>query len=344
MVFAINKKLPPPVLFFAAVVIYAAFAAWLFWPHPGKFAGQQRIFLIIPVVSATGVFLLGRRYVNSFVACFFAGIIYGFGSFACAFYCFHPFAALIYACLPWTFIPAVFLYKLSKTGKNKMLSLSNQTIGLLAAVLSLLPFLFVFAAYYLAAKFYLYPIPPQIIASAKSFTAIINPLSFPVDAFSVGFYHAPLGALAVGLILFFKTRRFWTAVLFALAVFLSFYKPILNVPPVCWLSFVVLICSLIIAEGFEAMILAGKTDANWLLLSAAVLVLQAGVNFALGRILAFPLPLSAALSAIAVIAVLFVFFTARTGLAMHFLRMAVLYISVFVDVIIVTRNMIDKIF
>lgn len=335
MVFAINKKLSPLALFFAAAVIYAAFAAWLFQPHLGKFAGLHKIFLITPLVSASGVFLLSRRYVNSFVASFFAGIIYGFGSFASAFYCFHLFAFLVYAFLPWAFIPAVFLYTLLKTGP--------KSANLLAAGLSLLPFVFVSAAYFLAAKYYLYPVPPlETIVSAKNFTAIVTPFAFPVDAFSVGFYHAPFGALLVGLILFFKTRRFWTAGLFVLAVLLSFYKPVFNVPPVFWLSFVVLICSVIIAEGFEAMVLAGKADSNWLLLSAAALVFQAGLYYALGKSFSFPLPVG--LSAVAVIAVLFIFFIARAGLALHYLRMAAIYISVFIDVLIVTKDTIDKIF
>lgn len=334
MVFAINKKLPPPLLLLAAAVIYIAFAAWLFCPHLAKFTGLQRIFLLAPVIAACGAFLLTERYVNSFIACFFAGIIYGFGPFASAFYSFHPFAACVYAALPWTFAPAVFLYKLAKTG--------SKTTNFISAVLSLLPFLFVFVAFWLDAKKLLYSIPTDIIVSSKSFSAIINPLSFSPDTVSIGFYHVPFGALIVGLILFFKTRRFWTAVLFVLAVLLSFYKPVLNVPPFFWLSFVVLICSLIIAEGFEAMVLAGKADANWLLLSAAVLIFQAGIIFALRRPINFPL--SAALSAIAVIAILFIFFIARAGLAVHYLRMSVLYFAALLDVVIITKNTIDTIF
>ena len=275
MVFAINKKLPPVFLFFTAAIIYAAFAAWLFWPHLNKLAGIQRIFLITPVISAAGVFVLGRRYVNSFIACFFAGVIYGFGPFASAFYCFHPFAFCVYAALPWTFIPAVFIHKLTKA--------DDKATNLLAAVLSLLPFVFIAACFTLAARFYLIPVPIGTAVSTKSLIGLVSPATIKADDFSIGFYHAPLAALAVGLILFFKTRRFWTAVLFLLAVFLSLYNPILDVPSVFWLSFAVLICSVIIAEGFEDMVLAGKADANWLLLSATVLILQACLNFALGK-------------------------------------------------------------
>lgn len=326
-------------MFFTATIIYAAFTAWLFWPHLNKIAGPQKIFLITPIISSAGVFLLARRYVNSFVASFLAGIIYGFGPFASAFLppCgYHPFASLIYACLPWTFIPAVFVYKLAKV--------SDKATNLLAVVLSLLPFVFVIACFALAAtpKYRLIPIPITTAVTAKSFAALVNSFSFPVDAFSVGFYHVPLGALAVGLILFFKTRRFWTAVLFALAVFLALYKPILDVPSIFWLSFVILICSLIIAEGFEAIVLAGKADANWLLLAAAVLILQAGMHLALYK---SPVSsLSTGISIISALSVLFIFVISRTGLAMHYARMFALYATVFLDIVIVTRHIIDMIF
>lgn len=334
MAYAINKKLPPLIQFIAAVVIYIVFAGLLLYPHINKFTGYQKIMLLTPIISAAGVFLLARRYVNSFVASFLGGIIYGFGSFTVAFYCFQAFAFCVYSALPWTFIPAVFLYKLEK--------INSKTVNFFTALLSFLPFAFVFAAFQIAAGNYLFPIPPEkTFVSSASFAAIITPLYSYADVFSLGFYHAPFGALLVGLVLFFKTRRFWTAVLLILAVGLAFYHPLLNVPPVFWLSFVALICSLIIAEGFEAMTLAGRTDANWLLLAAAALIMQAGVTYALHRPIDYQL--SSALSAISIIAVLFVFFIARAGLAMHYLRMAVLYTTVLIDIVIVTRHIISKI-
>jgi len=231
------------------------------------------------------------------------------------------------------FYPAVFLYKIPK--------ISSVPANILAAVLSLVPFIFVIAVFFLAAKFYLFPIPPETTVSSKSFAAIITPLVSYTDSFSLGFYHIPFGALLVGLVLFFKTRRFWAAVLLILALLLAFYHPVLNVPPVFWLSFVALVCSLIIAEGFEAMTLAGKNDANWLLLAAAALILQAGVTCALHR--QMYCQLSSALSAISIIAVLFIFFIARAGLAMHYLRMAVLYTAVLVNILIVARQMITNV-
>src|SRR4030042_5896405 len=105
------KRRPPVIFFVLAVAIYAAFTAWLFWAHLDKIAGIQRLYLVTPILAAAGTFLVSGRYVNSFVASFIAGLIYGFGAFASAFLCYHPLAGLIYACLPWTFVPAAFLNK-----------------------------------------------------------------------------------------------------------------------------------------------------------------------------------------------------------------------------------------
>jgi hypothetical protein len=331
------KKHPPFVLLVLAVVIYTAFTGWLFWAHLGKITGIQRLSLITPIIAASGAFLVSGRYVNSFVASFIAGLIYGFGAFASAFLCYPSLAAgFIYACLPWTFIPAAFL--------NKWIHPGEKTVDLLSAVLSLLPFIFIITCFYLAAmpKYRFFPIPIETGLSAETLTGLFSPANIKPDAFTIGFYHAPLGALAVGLILFFKTRRFWITVILAASIFLAFQKPLLNVPPVFWLSLPVLICSIIIAEGLEALVLAGRSDANWLLLAAAVLICQAALNTALGS--NPDLFLSTILSAISLVAVLFIFFIARAGLAAHYPRMLVLYSAVTIDIIIVTKSVIDIIF
>lgn len=331
-----TKKISPIILFVFAVIIYAAFSGWLFWSILTKFTNAQKAFLVIPTIAAAGTFLLSRRYVNSFVACFIAGLIYGFGAFASAFFCYHPAAGLIYACLPWVFIPAVFL--------NKWIQTNDKVLNLLSAILSLLPFIFIIATFSIAAapRYRLIPIPTGTVVSTDTLTGLFSPINIKPDVFSVGFYHAPLSALAVGLILFFKTRRFWITAIFAVSVLLAFQEPLLNVPPVFWLSLPVLICSVIIAEGLEAFILAGRADANWLLLAAAVLILQAALNAALSD--GSNLPLSTALSGLALIAVLFIFFIARAGLAVHYPRMLALYSVVSLDIIIVTKNIINAIF
>jgi hypothetical protein len=171
---------------------------------------------------------------------------------------------------------------------------------------------------------------------------MLNPAAVSADSFSIGFYHAPLGAIAIGAVLFYKTRRYWIAILSAVAIFLCLYKPILNIPPVLWLSFPVLICSVAIASGLEAFVLSGKADSLWLLLSPVVLILQAALAFLLTK--PADISLINSLSAVCIAAMLLVAFIARTGLSMHFLRAVVLYAVVFLDIAVVTRNIFSAIF
>jgi hypothetical protein len=327
----INKKLSSC---FLALLIYGVFAVWLFIPHTDKLTGYENIFYAFPVIASLGVFAISRRYAASFFAGLVGGAVYGFGSFACSFLCFHPFASLVYAFLPWSFLPAAFIHKYLTTGE--------KTTVFISACLSLLPFLFFIGCFAGAAHFYLFPIPTGSAVSVKNFIAILNPARVSADSFSIGFYHAPLCAAAIGAVLFCKTRRYWIAILSAVAIFLCFYKPILNIPPVLWLSFPVLICSVAIASGLEALVLSGKADSLWLLLAPAVLALQAALTVLLGK--GADLSLCNSLSAVSAAAVLLIFFIARAGLSLRFLRVIILYAAVFLDVIVVTRNLISAIF
>ncbi|MHB9071017.1 MAG: hypothetical protein ACYC54_11705 [Sedimentisphaerales bacterium] len=326
-----NKRI---LSFASAFLLYSIFAVWLLLPHKNKLTGCENIFYAFPVIASLGVFMLTRRYAASFFAGLAGGAVYGFGSFACSFLCFHPFASLVYAFLPWSFLPAAFIYKYLTTGE--------KTTGFISACLSLLPFLFFIGCFAGAAHFYLFPIPTGSAISAKNFVAILNPARVSADSFSLGFYHAPLGAIAIGAVLFCKTRRYWIAILSAIAIFLCFYKPILNIPPVLWISFPVLIYSVAIASGLEALILSGKADSLWLLLAPAVLILQAGLTILLGK--GEDLSLSNSLSGVSVAAVMLIFFIARAGLSLRFLRVIILYAAVFLDIIVITRNLISAIF
>jgi hypothetical protein len=326
-----NKRI---LSFVFALLLYSVFVVWLFLPHKDKLTGYENIFYSFPVIASLGVFLISRRYSASFFAGLAGGAVYGFGSFACSFLCFHPFASLVYAFLPWSFLPAAFIHKYLNAGE--------KITGFVSASLSLLPFLFFIGSFAGAAHFYLFPIPTGSAVSVKNFVAILNPARVSADSFSLGFYHVPLCAAAIGAALFCKTRRYWIAILSAVAIFLCFYKPIMNIPPVLWLSFPVLICSVAIASGLEALVLSGKADSLWLLLAAAVLALQAGLNFLLVR--GADLSLCNSLSAVSAAAVMLIFFIARAGLSLRFLRVIILYAAVFLDIIVVTRNLISAIF
>jgi hypothetical protein len=331
------EKRPPLIVSFpAAVIIYAAFACWLFYPYTQKLLhGQPRGQILFPaaaVIGATGVFVLCRRWVLSFFASLAGGIVFGFGTYACSVYCYHPLAGLINAFVPWFFVPGVFFYHWTK--------LESKTVAIISALLSLLPILFILCAYEFAAGVYFFnPIPVNTSLTVQSLTGMINPTGVSPNIFTIGFYHVSIAGLIMGVILLLETKRLWTIALFAITICAAFYRPLFNVPPVVWASIPVMLCSVMIAAGLEAIILAGAGDSKWLLTMMAILIL-----FGLFSVLLTGVSGAVGLYGIGVAAVLLIFFIARGNFAWHSTRMLILYSAVFVDIIISTRHVMGMIF
>ena len=332
----LNTKRPPFVISFpAAFVAYTIFAAWLFYPYKQNFSAMQFIWPAQTIIAATGVFVISRRWVLSFFASLAGGAVYGFGTYACSLLCYHPFAGIVYAILPWTFVPAVFLYQ--------WINLDRLHTSILSALLVLLTVFFILAAYHFAAAKYFYPIPVQTRLSAKALFGIIDPLGVKQDIFAPGLYHVCMAGLLMGIAVLIKTKRIGMIILFAVTTAAAFYKPVLNVPPVVWASIPVLICSIMIASGLETIVLAGAADGKWLLCSVALLLLLSIADVFLAHQTEI-IPLSAALYGIGVVAVLFIYFIAEANIAWHPVRMFILYSAVFLDILISTKRNIDMIF
>ncbi|PKL46717.1 MAG: hypothetical protein CVV39_06790, partial [Planctomycetes bacterium HGW-Planctomycetes-1] len=246
-----------------------------------------------------------------------------------------PAAGMINAFVPWFFIPAVFFYHWAK--------FKPSVIKAFSGLFLLLPILFVLSAYEVAAGMQFYPVPLHTSLTVQGLTGLINLTNVKPDIFSPGFYHISIAGLAIGFILLIRTSRTWTMALFILTFFAAFLTPILNVPPVIWASIPVLICSLLIAEGLEALILSGASDSKWLLTSVAVLLLAALLNILLmGKAGVFPRSLG--LYGAGVAAVLLIYFIAQSKLVWHGTRMLVLYPAIFIDIIISARYIAGKIF
>lgn len=331
----LNKRPPLVISFPAALVVYAVFAAWLFYPYKQNLTTIQYLFPLEAVIAASGVFLLCRRWVLSVFASLAGGAVYGFGTYACSLFCYHPFAGLVYALLPWTLVPAVFFYRWAK--------LDSRNTNILSSLLVFLTVLFVFAAYQFAANKYFYPIPVQTRLSPGALLGIIDPIGVKPDIFAPGFYHVSIAGLIMGIGVLIKTRRIGTIILLVATVVAAFYKPVLNVPPVVWASIPVLICSVLIAAGIETIILAGAGDGKWLLGATAALLLLSVANVFVAH-QASVIPLSAALYGIGVVAVLAIYFLAESNRPWHLLRMFILYSAVFLDIFISTKYNIDMIF
>jgi hypothetical protein len=274
--------------------------------------------------------------VLSFFASLAGGAVYGFGTYACSMLCYHPLAGMIYALIPWTFVPAVFFYRWT--------NLDSLNTKIISGLLVFLSVLFILAAYQFAARNYFYPIPVQTHLQPRSMLGIIDPIGVKQDVFSPGFYHVSIAGLIIGFVMLVKTKRIGTIILLVLTLAAAFYKPILNVPPVVWASIPVMICALIIASGLEAIILAGAGDGKWLVAAIGILLLLSVVDVFITHEQPGVIPLSAALYGVGVVSVLCIYFIAESNLAWHLLRMFILYSAVFLDIFVSTKHNIDLIF
>ncbi|OHB58114.1 MAG: hypothetical protein A2Y12_07535 [Planctomycetes bacterium GWF2_42_9] len=331
-----KTKRPLLVVFFlAALLLYTAFAVLLFYPHHQSLVSYKRLFPLEAIIASAGVFILCRRWVLSFFASLIGGAVYGFGTYATSFLCFHPLAGVVYALIPWTFIPAVFFYRLTNLDK-----LNKKIISALLVFLSII---FIFAAFQFFVKNYFYPIPVQTNLQLRALLGIIAPTGVKQDIFAPGFYHVCIAGLIMGLGVLIETRRIGVIFLFLITSLAAFYKPILNVPPVIWESIPVLICSVIIATGLETIVLAGAGDGRWLLTTVAILLTLSIINIFITDHHTI-IPLSAGLFGMGIASVLSIYFIAESNRSWHLARKFILYAPAMIDVIVSTKQNIDMIF
>jgi hypothetical protein len=330
-----NKRPPLFITFPAALVFYAVLAALLFYPYHQSLVSYKRLFPLEAIIASAGVFILCRRWVLSFFASLIGGAVYGFGTYAGSFLCFHPLAGVVYALIPWTFIPAVFFYRWT--------NLDRLNTKIISGLLVFLSILFILAAFQFASKRYFYPIPVQTHLQPHALLGIIDPIGIKLDVFAPGFYHVCIAGLIMGLGVLIETRRLGVIILFVITSIAAFYNPILNVPPVIWESIPVLICSVIIATGLETLILAGASDSRWLLTSIAVLLILSIANVFIPHDQP-TIQLSSALYGLGILSVLGIYFVAESNRSWHIVRMFILYVPALADIFISTRHNIDKIF
>jgi hypothetical protein len=324
-----------------AAVLYIVFCAYLFQPHYEKFDTTHYLVPINCCVGAFGCYLLSKRWVSGFGGRFFAGVIYGFGPFIFLLVRFHPTAGSITAIVPWLFLPAVF----GPTGKKKWIRIP----------LAILLFVIVVVIFRLAGLYGLYPIPTQIkirpedLLSILAPAALINRVEVPI-----GFYHVAIGALVIGFAMLFAARRYSVMVVFALGIVLLLFDSFSGAARIIWLTIPLLCCSVLIGEGTEGIIHCGYSDRKWILASAIVLLVCAAVTLLFGiratHIFAglgakyIRLFIQAAQMYIAgAIAMGVVFFLARGKSRLVWLRAAIVFSAIGVDIFLGARNIADAV-
>jgi len=326
----------------AATVIYVSFAIYLYQPYFKNFNKFQYLIILNACLASLGCFLLSQRWVSVFAGSFFAGAIYGFGPFMLGLNKFHPAAGFLAASIPWLFYPATFGPKY----KWRWLSWPFSTLPFLA-----IPLFFKVATY-----FRLFAIPLQTRLSLIDLVGLFVPIvKAKQNTALIGFYHVPLAALVVGFSMLVAARRFGVMIILILGIILAFCNPLFNTSPIIWIVIPTLVCSILIGEGIQGLILAGPADKKLLLIAAIMmgalslitllLATKYSNTFAsLGAEYAKLFTETAKIYTLGAITVAILYFIARAGLRLRWLRLILLCSTVAIYIFLCTRFIVDRIF
>jgi hypothetical protein len=332
--------------FFAAAVIYAGFAVYLYQPYFQNLKRWQWFLPINLCLACLGCYLLSRRWISTFIGSFFAGATYGFGPFILGLTKFHPAASLLAASIPWLFCPAAFV------GKTRWRWLSVP--------LSVLPFLGIFSAFQLFVYYRLFLIPISTTVHTADLLSLIAPfITAGRTTLLIGFYHISLAALAMGLVMLLKVRRLGIIVIFSAGLFLSLCGHLfsLDVSPIIWLAVPILCCSILIGVGMQGLVCAGYADRNWVLFATGIMTVLAIVALLLAtkyfqvfldRAVEYAPAFdgfteTAKMYILGAIALAIIFFMTRAKLRLHWLRWTILCSAMAIDIFFGARFIVDRI-
>ncbi len=333
-----------------AVVLYGVFAGYLYWPHRSGLAGWEWLLPVSAWMAALGGYVLSRRWVAGFTGSLLAGLVYGFGPFLLGLARFHPASSLLAAGVPWLFVPAAVLER----KQGKWLSLP----------LWLLPFVVIALFFYLSAGCRLFAAPLQASVRPLDLASFLAPLALMGhSSATLGVYHVPIAALALGLAMVWKARRYGILLLAAAGLVLAFSRSFLTagsvawlgVSPILWLSIPMLWCAVLCSIGLQGLIEAGPADKGWVLAAAILLGILAVIALLLaaGGFRAFKglgngdgrLFLQAAeIYLMGAGATGFIYLLTRQNLRLHWLRWTILCAALGMDIFLGATYVADKVF
>jgi len=335
---SMNKNLSK---LFAAAILYAGFAVYLYQPYFKNFDKQQYLLLVNVCAASLGCFVLSRRWVGAFGASFFAGALYGFSPFMLGLGKYHPTAGFLAAIIPWLFCPAAY----GPRSKLRWVRIP----------LAALPFLVIVLFFKVAACYGLFPIPIQTRLQLADLAGLAAPLvAAKRNLTLIGFYHVPVAALVIGFSIMLAARRVGVIFIFCIGTIPAFCGPLLNTSPLIWLSVPMLCCSILIGEGLQGFVSAGFGDRKWLLGATAIMVALAVCTLllatkyykliaGLGAGYADVLVQTARMYILGAIAAGIVLFIVSARLRCRRLRWAVLYSAMTVDIFFGATFIVDKI-
>jgi hypothetical protein len=345
----------------AAATLYAAFAVYLYRPHFGQFAGWDWLLPVSACIAALGGYVLSRRWVAGLTGSFLAGLVYGFGPFLLGLAKFHPASSLLAASVPWLFVPAAVSRASRPRSEGKMPSTRGKWLNL---PLWLLPFAVITLFFYLSAGRRLFAAPLQVGVHPLDLAGFIAPLALIGRSTTLlGVYHVPVAALALGLAMIWKARRYGILLIAAAGLLLTFSRSFLDagkvawlgVSPILWLSIPMVWCAVLSGIGLQGLIEAGPADRKWILTAAILLGILAIVALLLAT-QCFQVFLgladgdaqlfikTATIYLGGAVATSIIFFLARQNLRLHWLRWAILCTALGIDIFLGATYIADRIF
>ena len=325
----------------SALLLYIALSVYLFEPHFDKVRGYHFLYAINPVVAAWGAYFLSRRWMSYWTPSLLAGAIYGFSPFALSFASFQqPVAGLSYVMVPWLFLPSIYWHK------NKPADAFRFSMRTAFCVL---PFVGICLLFWAAAQKWAGPhflMPKNLQLTGEHFCDLIFPLYQRGAYLTFGIYHVPLILSIMGIFVLVSIQRISVVFPIAAAMVLCFLNPILQVPPIAWAAIPVLFLAILAGLGCQSVLLAGKSDAAWILTCAIVASLAAAFfgGLVIRRFTGRVFEWTALMYAATATALWILFFFAKAGLRWPLTRWILLTAAAVIDVIFSARYLVDKLF
>jgi len=321
----------------ATAMCYAGWALMLFAPHRASLCSIKILFAVAGPLAAMGVFLLSRRWLSGWMPSAAAGLVYGFGPFGASFLGFHPVAGLTFAAAPWLLLPSVYWNGGLPPGAGRLA---------VRAALCGLPFLFIIGFFWVFSLHWIGPLfllPENTQLNIRDFGGLVLPLSMTGRPAVLGIYHGGIIAAMMGILVYLSARRVLVLAVPAAGLILAFLDPIFGVSPIIWAALPMAFLAILAGLGLQALLLAGKSDAKWVLTCLIGGILCALVGWAMylpHRADVYFAPAVLYTAAVAVLAALFAM--SRLGIRAIALRWIILASLIAVDCYISGRWLIDQ--
>ena len=311
-----------------ATLVYAVVAIYLYQPYFNRF-GLLRFFIPLNLcIAALGAYALSRRWVFSFWASLFAGLIYGFGPTMLQLNGYHPTAGFMAAMIPWLFYPAAY------GPKDKLHWVSR--------CLSLLPFLAIVTFFTVTTHLHLFAIPKQIKLHAIDLLRFFTPtVKINGGPAYFGFYHVPIVPLLMGFAMLIAAQRRGIIIIVLAGLVLAFSKSFLNVTPIMWATIPALCSAILIGGGTQALAGAGFSDRKWILMAAIVSAVLSVLTMLLALKYSPAFLQAAKMYMLGAVVAGTIFFMLLAKLRIRWVKMLILCLAMALDIFFGARYIVD---